>query len=278
MAGPTAPSAFLAALADARPGRPPAAALPRGRASAPVLVSPAALDGLDCVLLRYRCPWPLGAILAEDCAVGYAAVFSAMLRVRRVAAALRRLRGPLAPRGVPTAPPPRAAAARAQRLRVFAAEAAQLTIAVQLFQGLATGGPRWAALAAAAAPASPAAAGDLHSLLDLHRAYVSGSATDCLTFCGREGARQAAEAALTAAAAVASKIDAAADAGRVAAGVRASDAAWVRVLATDATWDPIAAKIDEFRAAAGRLRGELNGAGVAGPLAGLAAALPRVEI
>jgi hypothetical protein len=160
--GPSAAAAQLAALQAARerPGSAAAlAALPRARAAAPLLVPPARLDALDCVLLRYSLSWPLSAVLTDDSLVGYAAVFTAMLRVRRVAAALRRLRGTLALRargrgggGAAAAallaaglddPQGEAAQRRLQRLRAFAFAATQFAAAVHSFQAAATSGPAW---------------------------------------------------------------------------------------------------------------------------------------
>ena len=71
-----------------------------------------------------------------------------MLRVRRVAAALRRLRKPLAPRPAQAAVGGLSSTGtqRIQQLRVFVYSAMQVTAAVQHFQGLTTTSPQWNAL------------------------------------------------------------------------------------------------------------------------------------
>lgn len=105
--GPTAASTFLSSLITEFPKGEDIATekkdrrggvsmrslpqLPKGRAVAPLLVAPARVDGIDCVLLRYKVDWPLAAVLTEDTAVGYAAVFNAIARVRRVGILLRKL-------------------------------------------------------------------------------------------------------------------------------------------------------------------------------------------
>lgn len=225
-----------------------------------------------------------------------------MLRVRRVAAALRRLRLPLAPRPAqaPLAGLSSTGSRRIQQLRVFVYSASQVAAAVQHFQGLTTSGSRWKALEIGLRSTSRGSKGtdptdlgageiqsdmmirsgtnrskisDLQELLQMHRDYVAGAAGDCLTFCGRTGVQQAAETALTAALDVASKVEHAVESGRTSAGMRYEEGSWMREVEKNATWEPIAAKIAEFNTAAGTLREELAGVGSSGPLSGLASVL-----
>lgn len=302
LAGPTAISSFFTCLERQQQGSNKAILcplensleilatgnLPRNRASAPVLVSPTALDGLDIVLLRYKTSWPLAALLTEDTSLAYAAVFSAMLRVRRVSAALTKIWGPLAPRlsEAPTIRPSEKTTRRVQKLRVFVRSASQLTAAVQYFQGLTTAGPTRAALSNAVRSSGGGTIGestrlntkmtsvsDLQELLEMHRKYVFTSAIQCLTLCGKKVLQNGIDAALHAALTVASKIETAAEAGRVASGPRSTEAAWVHSLSNDTTWNTIETSIIEFESAVKAIRKELTGVGVSGPLAGLAAVL-----
>jgi len=256
--------------------------LPRNRASAPVLVSPTALDGLDIVLLRYKTCWPLAALFTEDTFLAYAVVFSAMLRVRRVSAALTKIWGPLAPRlsEAPTIRPSEKTNRRVQKLRVFVRSASQLTAAVQYFQGLTTAGPTWEALSNAVSSSSGGgdhtktiSVSDLQELLEMHRIYVFTSAIQCLTICGKIKLQIGIDAALHAALTVASKIETATEAGRVASGPRSTEASWVHTLSNDTTWHTLETSIIEFESALKVIRKELTGVGASGPLAGLAAVL-----
>jgi len=264
--------------------------LPRNRASAPVLVSPTALDGLDIVLLRYKTSWPLAALLTEDTSLAYAAIFSAMLRVRKVSAALTKIWVPLAPRlsEAPTIRPSEKTTHRVQKLRVFVRSASQFTAAVQYFQGLTTAGPTWAALKNAVIRSGSGGANsestrlnkketfvsDLQELLEMHRTYVFTSAIQCLTICGKKVFQNKIDAALHAALTVASKIETAVEAGRVSSGPRSTEASWVHTLSNDTTWHTIETSIIEFESAVKVIKKELvTGVGVSGPLAGFAAVL-----
>ena len=157
--------------------------MPYNRASAPLLIAPSSLDGLDPVLLKYKTSWPLAAILTEDTAVGYAAVFSSMLRVKRVAAVLRRLRPPLALRplstsSTPVVSPSAAAVKRLQRIRVFALSAAQLVSAIGTFQGLTTRSQRWGELSSGLASFSQSSSSSLK-----HPSTTISSSQDHPTTC-----------------------------------------------------------------------------------------------
>lgn len=260
--------------------------LPRGRALAPALIAPGRLDGLDCILLQYPVHWPLAAVMEEDCLVGYAAVFNAMLRVRRVQLVLRRLhaavhaRSRSRPRQAPrtahgdalykdlggkaveaaealVGAPPGEVERRLQQLRAFTHAALHLVSAIQRFQGVCTTGHGWDSLARKVAPDGPhnSRPANAQEIIDLHRAYVRRAAGDVLTFCGDAAVLEAAEAALGAALDVAGKVQAAVESSGAS---HVAHSAWVRELAASGTWRLILGGMETFGGAWGRMKEALG--------------------
>lgn len=274
VSGSTALSKFLQyiSLLSASP-----LSLPRTKASAPVLVSPTALDGLDCILLRFNHAWPLPAVLTEDTAVGYAAVFSAMLRVRRVSVGLKRIwknhllhsaRQQAASLQLPLSPKVQG---RLQKLRVFVQQALLFVAAISAFQGETTQGKRWEDLKGSTQPSSTrlekengyeenggwrgGGGGerkktlDLPRILELHRQYALGTANDCLTYCGKENVARAVDEVLGVVVEATALIESAVDVG--ASVSVTTNIVWERVLGEDARWGPIERRIGDVKKGVG---------------------------
>ena len=66
--------------------------MPQKYCETPVVLVPHILESLDRVLLRFDVSWPMTAVLPEDCLVGYAAVWNAMMHTRWVSFNLTKLR------------------------------------------------------------------------------------------------------------------------------------------------------------------------------------------